>query len=79
MTPKSNQSDVACILNLIEVEHRAAQRGLTGFVASATHAAIRRRMEQIGRLHEDLRAIVGNDAIRLVAERLETLSEEKMK
>ena len=72
---QSNQSDVARLLNQIEDEYLAAQRGLTGFAASATHAAITTRMENIGRLHEDLRAIVGDDAIRLLAERIKALPE----
>ncbi len=70
------QSEVAQLLNQIEAEYLAAQRGLTGFAESAKHAAITARMENLGRLHEDLRAIVGDDAIRLMAERLEaTLAE----
>ena len=75
MAHQPNQNDIARLLNLIESEYLAAQRGLTGFAASATHAAITTRMEHIGRLHENLRAIVGDDAIRLMAERIEALPE----
>jgi hypothetical protein len=72
---RGNQSEVAQLLNQIEMEYIAAQRGLTGFAESAMHAAITARLENMGRLHENLRAIVGDDAIRLMAERLETLPE----
>lgn len=73
MTLRSNPSEVARLLNQIEMEYIAAQRGLTGFAESARHAAITARLENMGRLHEDLRAIVGDDAIRLLAERLENI------
>ncbi len=69
----ARNSEVRRLLNQIEAEYIAAQRGLTGFAESAMHAAITARMENLGRLHEDLRAMVGNDATRLMAEHLETL------
>lgn len=69
----SMQSEVAQLLQRIEAEYLAAQRGLTGFAEGASHAAITSRMEKIGKLHEDLRAIVGEEAIKLVAERLEMI------
>lgn len=34
-------------------------------------------MEHMELLHEDLQAIIGNDAIRLIAERLETIPNER--
>lgn len=68
-----NQSEVAHILQQIEMEYIAARRGLTDFAQSANHAAITARMEQMGMLHQDLQAIVGNDAIRLIAECLEAI------
>jgi hypothetical protein len=55
------------------MEYLAAQRGLTGFAESARHAAITARLENMGKLHEDLRALVGDDAIRLLAEHLENI------
>jgi hypothetical protein len=73
MENQTNQSEVARLLSLIETEYLAAQRGLTGFAESAKHAAITARMENMGRLHEHLRAIVGEDATRLMAERLEII------
>lgn len=71
-----NVSEVAQLLNQIEAEYLAAQRGLTGCAESATHAAIIARLENMGRPHEDLRAIVGDEAIRLLAERLESIPAE---
>jgi hypothetical protein len=68
-----DRSEVARLLAQIEAEYLAAQRGLTGFAESAKHAAITARMEKIGKLHEHLQEIVGEDAIRLIAERIENL------
>jgi len=75
MERASSLSEVAQLLVQIEAEYLAAQCGLTGFAESARHAAITTRMENLGRLHEHLRAMVGDDATRLMAERLETLPE----
>ncbi len=75
MEQKTNTSEIARLLAQIEVEYRAAQQGLTGFAESARHEAITARMANLGRLHEDLRAIAGNDATRLLVERIEALSE----
>jgi hypothetical protein len=71
-----NQSEIARLLNQIEVEYLAAQRGLTGFAESAKHAAITARLENMGKLHEDLRTIVGDETTRLMAERLESIPAE---
>ncbi len=75
MRSEANDSEIARLLNQIEAEYLAAERGLTGFAEGATHAAITARMERIGRLHEDLRTLVGEEAIRLMAERLATVPE----
>ena len=71
-----NQSEVAQLLGQIETEYIAAMRGISGLAVMAKHEAITARMENLGRLHEDLRAIVGDDAIRLLAERLESIAAE---
>jgi hypothetical protein len=75
MENTANRSEVTRLLNQIEAEYLAAQRGLTGYAESAKHAAITARMENVGRLHNDLRALVGDEAIKLVAERLEAIPE----
>ncbi len=70
-----SESQVARLLNQIETEYIAAQRGLTGLAESARHAAINARMENIGKLHENLRVMVGDSAHRLVAACLEAILE----
>ena len=70
-----NQSEVARILQQIETEYVAAQGGLTGLAQCAKHAAITARMEHMGQLHQDLHTLVGDDATKLMAERLEQLPE----
>lgn len=75
MLPQANQSEVAQLLDQIEQEYLAAQRGLTGFAEGARHTAITARMERIGQLHQDLQAVVGDNAMRLLAERLDSVPE----
>jgi hypothetical protein len=75
MERTSNQSEVARILAQVESEYLAARRGLSGFAEGARHAAISARMENMGRLHQSLQAMVGEDAIRLIAEHLEKIPE----
>jgi hypothetical protein len=70
-----NQSEIAQLLNQIEAEYLAAQHGLTGLAAGAKHAAITARMSNMGQIHQNLRAIVGDEAIKIIAERLETIHE----
>jgi hypothetical protein len=72
-----NQSEVARLLNQIETEYIAAQRGLTGFAESARHAAITARMERVGQLHQRLYAIAGESATRLIVECLEAIPESE--
>jgi hypothetical protein len=72
---RGEQSEVAQLLAQIETEYIAARRGMSGFAEIAKHAAITARLENMGRLHAHLQEIVGEDAIRLIAERLETLPE----
>lgn len=76
MERNENTSEVAQILSQIETEYRAAQYGLTGLAEAAKHTAITARMENLGKLHEHLRAVVGNDATRLMSERLESIPAE---
>src|SRR5262245_50665410 len=64
-----DQSEVMRLLNQIETEYLAAQYGLTGFAEGAKHAAITARLENMGRLHEHLRTVVGDEATQLMAER----------
>ena len=72
-----NSSEITQLLKQIEAEYIAAQRGLTGFAESARHEFITARLENMGKLHKTLRTIVGDDATRLLAERLEALPAEQ--
>lgn len=66
---EGNQSEVARLLAQISAEYEAAQRGLNGFAyGSAKHEFITARMENVGRLHDELHEIVGDEAIMMVAE-----------
>lgn len=71
MESQTKRSEIAHVLNQIEAEYLAAQRGLTGFAESAKHRIITARMENIGQLHEHLCTIAGDEATRLMADRLE--------
>ena len=64
-------SEVARLLTQISSEYEAAHRGLGGFAQGASkHAFITARMERVGNLHNELRSIVGESAIALVADTL---------
>jgi hypothetical protein len=41
-----NKSEIACLLQRIELEEEAAQRGLYGFAVVASHELITARMER---------------------------------
>jgi hypothetical protein len=41
-----NKSEIACLLQQIELEEEAAQRGLYGFAVVASHEIITARMER---------------------------------
>lgn len=71
----SGKSEVARLLQQIEQEYEAAQRGLTGLAAGVSqHAFITARVENMGRCHKALTTLVGeNQATKMVAETLERL------
>ena len=68
-----NKSEVARVLEQIEMEFQAAQRGLYGLAfGTAKHEFITHKMEQMGKLHEKLQTMVGEqEAVKLLAETLE--------
>lgn len=68
MNISESKSEVARLMQQIALEHEAAQRGLTGTAyGTAKHAFITERMENIGRYHETLKQIVGEqEAIKMV-------------
>lgn len=64
-------SEVASLLSQISAEYEAAQRGLGGLAYGVSkHAFIAARMEHVGRLHNQLQSIVGQEAIALIADTL---------
>jgi len=71
-------SEVARLKQQIELEYIAAERGLNGFAAGAAkHEFITARMENIGRCHEQLKTLVGeNEAIKALAQALEQAGSE---
>lgn len=72
---EQNQSEVARLLKQISAEYEAALRGLNGLaLGAAKHEFITARMENVGRLHEELHEIVGEEAIVMVAETLKHVS-----
>jgi hypothetical protein len=67
-------SEVARLLSQIGAEYEAAQRGLTGLsYGMSQHDFITARMENMGQLHIQLQSIVGDVAIAMIADRLNTL------
>lgn len=72
---QQHQSEIGAVLRQIEHEYQAAQTALHSYAVTSPHAFITARLERMGRLHEHLEQIVGADAIRLIAERLEALPE----
>lgn len=71
----NNQSEVHRLLEQIEQEYQSACSALDGYTPTARHTFITARMERMGKVHAELQQMVGEHAIRLIAERLETLSE----
>jgi hypothetical protein len=69
----TNKSEVVWQLEQIRLQYEAAERGLTGLAqGTARHQFITARMEQMGKLHEELVMLVGAEqATRLFAETLE--------
>jgi hypothetical protein len=67
-------SEVARLLLRISQEYEAAQRGLTGLAfGTSKHEFITAKMENMGQLHSELQSIVGDEAIALIADTLESL------
>jgi hypothetical protein len=66
------RSEVARLLAQISAEYEAAQRGLTGLsLGSSKHEFITARMENMGQLHAELRDLVGDAAIAMIATQLD--------
>jgi hypothetical protein len=64
-------SEVAQLLTQISSEYEAAQRGLNAFAQGMSkHEFITARMKRVGHLHSQLRSLVGESSIALVADTL---------
>lgn len=64
----TQHSEVARLLAQINEEYEAAQRGLSGLAqGTSQHRFINKRMERIGECHSQLRSILGNEAMILIA------------
>lgn len=72
-----NSSEVARILESIRLNYESAHLALHGPAIVGRHEIISRKMENMQRAHEELQTIVGDDAIRLIAEALIDVPEEK--
>jgi hypothetical protein len=68
-------SEVARVLRQIELEYKAAQRGLSALAAgTARHDFINARMENIGTCHQTLKGLLGEqEASKVLTETLERL------
>ena len=71
---KKQGSEVTRLLAQISNEYEAAQRGLVGFAAgSSRHAFITARLEHMSQLHTELRDLVGDAAMPMIAEQLNAI------
>jgi hypothetical protein len=74
-----HKSEVARILARIAQEYEAGRNGLQGLAqGTARHSFITARMENMARLQNELEKLVGEQAIGLVATRLDQLSDAKV-
>ena len=72
MNNPSNKSEVARLMQQITEEYEAAQRGLSGMAITAPHDFITARLENMGKLQEELQQAVGEqDAMALLVEAIE--------
>jgi hypothetical protein len=67
-----NKSEVARVLQQITDEYTSAKLGLTGYAQVSEHEFITKRMENIGQLHTELQTLVGDDAMAMIADTLNT-------
>jgi hypothetical protein len=64
------QSEVARLKEQIRLEYEAARRGLTGLsLGTSYHQFITARTEKLGKIHEQLTALIGEDeAMKMIVE-----------
>jgi len=65
-------SEVACLLRQISAEYGSARLGLSGLAHGVSqHRFITQRMERMYELHVQLHAMVGEEAVALIATHLD--------
>ncbi len=68
---QGHQSEVARLRKLIDEEQQAAQQGLYGLAHVSKHEFITARMENMGRIQEELEMLVGaEEATRIIVEHM---------
>jgi hypothetical protein len=73
-----SQSEVARLMQQIAEEYQAGQQALHGLsLGTAQHRFITKRMENMGELHLQLRAIVGDEAMPLIVKALEEVDQSQ--
>jgi len=76
--PDNNKSEVARLLKQIRDEYEAGINGLSGLAqGTARHSFITTRMENMGKLQTQLDELVGEGAIAMVIQALESAPEQK--
>jgi hypothetical protein len=72
----ANKSEVTRILTQIAQEYEAGKSGLYGLAqGTASHSFITARMENMAKLQNELEKLVGDQAVGLVATKLDQLPE----
>ena len=72
-------SQVARLLKQIREEYESAQRGLSGPAqGNSQHKIITKKMENIGKFHEELRTLVGDTAMELIVQQLSDLPDANL-
>ena len=75
---EQNKSEVARLLNQIQEEYESATNGLSGLAqGSSRHSFITTKMENMHNLQVQLEELVGEGAIALVIQALESSPEQK--
>jgi hypothetical protein len=70
------RSEVARLLSQISAEYEAAQRGFMGLsYGMSQHDFITARMENMRQIHSQLQLLVGDVAIEMIADQLNTPSQ----
>jgi hypothetical protein len=76
---KVQGSEVARLLRQIREEYASAQQGLAGLAyGTSQHKIITKKMENIGKFHEELRTLVGDTAMELIVQQLGDLPDASL-